>query len=52
MVLSISQLRRWCREGRDVTGRTARKRQWGKGEEEGKRDALENGGDCMKWKTE
>lgn len=36
-----SQLRRWCREGRDVTGRTGRKRLWGRGEE--RRDALENG---------
>lgn len=50
MDLSISQLRRWCREGRDVTGRTVRKRQWGGGE--GRRDALENVGDCTKWKTE
>lgn len=43
MDLSISQLRRWCREGRDVTARTGRKRQWGRREGEGRRDALENG---------
>lgn len=52
MGLSISQLRRWCREGHDVTGRTGRKRQWGGGEGEERRDALENGGGCTKWKAE
>lgn len=62
MGLSISQSRLWCREGRDVTGRTGRKRQWGGGEGRGKKGCfrergsvgggIDGGHDCTKWKTE
>lgn len=42
--MCISQWPCCCREGRDVTGETGRKSQWGKRRGRGRRDAGENGG--------